>query len=74
MHTAHGHLEITSRGISLIHGKVEDGVVDRVDDLAVNAALHGIPVGIIGLGSKDAINVRAKTKFAAQRFEEECPL
>jgi hypothetical protein len=33
---------------SLIHGEIEDGVIDRAKDPAANTALCGVPLRIIG--------------------------
>ena len=69
-----GHPQITGGGIGTVHGEVEDGVVDGAGDLALDAALRGIPLRIIRTRGSRAIDVRAKAELAAQRLEEERPL
>lgn len=59
------HPEIMGGRIGVIHGEIEDGVVDKAEDLATNAALCGVPLGIIGLRRSGAVDVRAKTELAA---------
>ena len=61
-----GHPKITGGRIGLVHGKIEDRVIDGTEDLAANAALRGIPLGVIGLRRGRAVDVGAKAELAAQ--------
>ena len=60
------HPEFTGVCIGLVLGEIKDEVVDGVEDLAVDAALHSIPLGVSGLRRSRAVDVRATPEFAAQ--------
>jgi hypothetical protein len=52
-----GHPQIAGGGIGVVHGEVEEGVVDGVREPAVNAALCGVPLGVIGLRRSGDVDV-----------------
>uniref|UniRef100_A0A0A9DQH6 Uncharacterized protein n=1 Tax=Arundo donax TaxID=35708 RepID=A0A0A9DQH6_ARUDO len=61
-----GHPQIAGGWIGVVHGEVEDGVVNGAGDPAPDAALRGIPLRIIRSRGSRAIDVRAKAELAAQ--------
>ena len=60
-----GHPQIAGGGIGVFNGEVDDGVVDKAGEPAVNVALRDVPLGVIGLWRSRAVDVRSKAEFAA---------
>jgi hypothetical protein len=62
------------RLVVVVHGEVEDGVVDGAEDPTLDAAVCLVPIRVGGIGGECAIDVRFEAKFAAQRLEVGRPL
>jgi hypothetical protein len=54
------------RLVVVVHGEVEDGVVDGAEDPTLDAAVCLVPIRVGGIGGECAIDVRLEAKFAAQ--------
>jgi hypothetical protein len=52
-----GHPQIAGGGMSVLHGEVEDGVIDRAGEPAMNAALCSVPLWVIRLRRSGVVDV-----------------
>jgi hypothetical protein len=62
------------RLVVVVHGGVEDGVVDRAEDPTLDAAVRLVPIRVGGISGERAIDVWLEAEFAAQRLEVGRPL
>jgi hypothetical protein len=69
-----GDPKSTGRLGVVVHGEVEDGIVDGAKDLGLDAAIHLVPIRVGGISGEHAIDVRLEAEFAAQRLEVGRPL
>jgi hypothetical protein len=69
-----GDLESMGRLVVVVHGEVEDGVVDGTEDPTLDATIYLVPIRVGGIGDECAIDVQLEAEFAAQRLEVGRPL
>lgn len=71
--TLDGEPKISGGPIVVGHGKVEDGVVDGVEELGADTTICLIPVGVLGTRCHRVIDVRLEAELVAHVHEEGRP-